>query len=97
MTCKEKKSIIRQLVEILNVDKNNALSKVSYLTKIKMQLGLTKADFDAVLRMNRSTSYRKLKSMNQMDRFLYMACEMVETGATPTPQATNYLMHFNKD
>lgn len=99
MTYEEKKSIIRQLVEIMNMDKNNALSKVSYLTKVKMQFGFTKADFDAALQMDGVTSYRKLKSMNQVDRlqFLYMACEMVEAGGTPTPQVTKYLIALQQE
>ena len=99
MTYEEKKSVIRQLVEIMNMSKDNALSKVSYLTKIKMQFGLTKADFDAALQMGGMTSYQNLKRMNQLDRlqFLYMACEMVEAGGTPTPQITKYLMALQQE
>lgn len=99
MTYEEKKSIIRQLVEIMNMDKNNALSKVAYLTRVKMQFSLTKTDFDAALQMDGLTSWRKLKSMNQMDRlqFLHMACELVEAGGSPTPQVAKYLMALQKE
>ncbi len=99
MTYEEKKSIIRQLVEIMNMDKNNALSKVAYLTKVKMRLGLDKTDFDVALQMDGQTSWRTIKNMNQVDRlqFLYMACELVESGGSPTPQVAKYLVALQQE
>lgn len=99
MTYEEKKSIIRQLVEIMNMDKNNAVSKVAYLTKVKMRLGLDKADFDAALQMDGQTSWRVIKNMNQVDRlqFLYMACELVEAGGSPAPQVAKYLVALQQE
>jgi hypothetical protein len=99
MTYEEKKSIIRQLVEIMNMDKNNSLSKVAYLTRVKMRLGLDKAGFDAASQMNGLTSWQKLKNMNQLDKlqFLHMACELVEAGGSPTPQVAKYLVALQQE
>ena len=99
MTYEQKKSIISQLAEIMNMDKSNALPKIAYLTKVKMQFGFTKEDFDAALQMNGGTSYQFIKGMNQMDRlqFLYMACEIVEAGGAPSQQAANYLMALQRE
>ena len=99
MTYEEKKSIIGQLVEIMNMDKNGALSKVAYLTRVKMQFGLTKDDFNTALKMSKETSCLNLKKMSQLDRlqFLYMACEIVEAGGSPSQQVANYLLTLQKE
>lgn len=99
MIYEEKKSIIRQLVVIMNMDKNNALPKVSYLTKVKMQFGFTKRDFDAALQMDEHSSYQVIKRMSQLDRlqFLYMACEMVEAGGAASQQVANYLVTLQRE
>lgn len=49
--------------------------------------------------MDGLTSWRKLKSMNQIDRlqFLHMACELVEAGGSPTPQVAKYLMALQNE
>ena len=83
----------------MNMDKNNSLSKVAYLTRVKMRLGLDKAGFDAALQMNGLTSWQKLKNMNQLDKlqFLHMACELAEAGGSPTPQVAKYLIALQQE